>query len=61
MGGGEGRPMLAKTAENVENHRKEGPINTTVGKSGIPCILGHSKMLFNFCIQINFSILMKVE
>ena len=28
-------PMPAKTAMKAENHRKEGPINTTVGKSGV--------------------------
>ena len=29
------RPMPAKTAMKAENHSKEGPINTTVGKSGV--------------------------
>ena len=28
-------PMPTKTAKKAENHSKEGPINTTVGKSGI--------------------------
>ena len=28
------QPMSAKAAEKAENHRKEGPINATVGKSG---------------------------
>ena len=28
------QPMPAKTAMKAENHRKEGPINTIVGKSG---------------------------
>ena len=28
------RPTPAKTAEKAENHSKEGPINTTIGKSG---------------------------
>ena len=28
------RPMPAKTALKVENHSKEGHINTTVGKTG---------------------------
>ena len=31
----EGGATSAKTAEKVENHSKEGPINTTVGKSGV--------------------------
>ena len=29
------RPLPAKTAEKAKNHRREGPINTTVRKSGI--------------------------
>ena len=29
------RPTPAKTAEKAENHSKEGPINTTVCKSGV--------------------------
>jgi len=32
---GKVRPMPAKIAMKAENHSKEGPINTTVGKSGI--------------------------
>ena len=28
------QPMPAKTAIEADNHSKEGPINTTVGKSG---------------------------
>ena len=28
------RPTPVKTAEKAENHSKEGPMNTTVGKSG---------------------------
>jgi hypothetical protein len=30
---GEGRPTPAKTAMKAENHCKESPINTSVGKS----------------------------
>ena len=31
------RPMPAKTPEKAENQSKEGPMNTTVGKSGYRC------------------------
>ena len=45
--------MSAKTAEKAENHSKEGPINTTVGKSlgnplfTIPCL----QLARQLCIQ----------
>ena len=29
------QPTPSKTANKAENHSKEGPINTTVGKSGV--------------------------
>ena len=34
------RPKPAKTATKAQNHSKEGPINTTVGKSRVTPRLG---------------------
>ena len=41
------RPSLAKTNMKAENHSKEGPLDTTVGKSGVGSWPKIQKILVN--------------